>query len=98
MEPNLRDPAAAIAAAHATAGLPPDAASVAFAIVIADIVHELRRAANGPICRATRGQVAASHNGAVVFGWMRPAAERRAFLELTQSGWRTLAAAREARL
>ncbi len=51
----------------------PDAAQIAVAIVIADIVHELRRARVRPIYRVHYGTVAAAHAAGVLFGWLAPA-------------------------
>lgn len=53
-------------------GIIPDGPALAAAIVIADIVHELRRAHAGPIFRVYRGPVAAAHAGGIAFGWLAP--------------------------
>jgi hypothetical protein len=69
----------------------PDAATIAVAIVIADIVHELRRASIKPIWRNHYGMTAAAHAGAVAFGWLAPDRTPN-LLALTDAGRAALAA------
>jgi hypothetical protein len=72
------------------ATIAPDPAAIAAAIVIADIVHELRRAKAAPIYRINRGKVAASHAAARAFGWLAPAPPAAQRLMLTEAGRRAL--------
>jgi len=69
----------------------PDAATIAVAIVIADIVHELRRARVKPIWRNHYGMTAAAHAGAMAFGWLAPDRTPN-LLALTDAGRAALAA------
>jgi hypothetical protein len=69
---------------------PPDPATIAAAIMIADIVHELRRAQAAPIYRIDRGKVAVSHAAARAFGWLAPASTDAQRLALTEAGRRAL--------
>jgi hypothetical protein len=67
----------------------PDPATIA-ASIIADIVHELRRAQIAPIYRIERGKVAASHAAARAFGWLALAPPASQRLALTEAGRRAL--------
>lgn len=68
----------------------PAAAEIAVAVVIADIVHELRRARVSPVPRIKSGPAALSQQGAVTFGWLAPSPNERC-LVLTPSGRQALA-------
>ena len=70
----------------------PDAAKIAEAIRIADIVHELRRTRCAPVYQVHKGAVATCHAAAISFGWLAPLKHSPSLLKLTDVGLAALVA------
>lgn len=67
---------------------PPERADLASAVdlVLATIVHEVRRASRRPVFAVTGSEVATGQQAALAFGWLRPSPADRRLLSITHAG------------
>lgn len=68
-----------------------DPADIAATLVLADVLHEVRRAVARPIFRIHRGRIAPCQATALAFGWLIPVRADPRLLSPTEAGRAALA-------